>query len=539
MKEDSAKGSGQTSNFKFEISEGEPRCVKEDSAKGSGQTASGDMDAESFRKYGYQVIDWIADYLSHLERYPVLAQVEPGRIKNELPCAPPERGESMDAILKDIDEIIVPGITHWNHHSFFAYFANTGSAPGILGELLSAAFNTNGMLWKTSPAATELEEVALDWLRQLLGLPPEFFGIIYDTASTSTLHALAAAREATDLKIREQGMASRSDLPRLRLYISEHAHSAADKAAILIGIGQAGVRKIASDEQFRMKASALAEAVEQDINEGWRPLCVIATVGTTSTASIDPVPEIADICAEHNIWLHVDAAYAGVAAILPEMRYIFDGCDRADSLVLNPHKWLFTPMDLSVFYCRKPEILRRAFSLVPEFLRTAEDSQVINYMDYGIPLGRRFRALKLWMIIRYFGYDGLAARIREHIRIARQFADWIDGDEDFQRLAPTYFSLVCFRACPRDLAEKLKSAESGEGDRIESYLDGLNEALINAVNATGQIFLSHTRLNGRFTVRLAIGNIRTTEEHVRRAWELLRQQALRLDSERRIIGRKS
>ncbi|MBI3949011.1 MAG: amino acid decarboxylase [Acidobacteria bacterium] len=487
---------------------------------------SGDMDPETFRAYGHQVIDWIAEYLKHPERYPVLAQVEPGEIRRQLPERPPEEPESMDAILKDVEQIIVPGLTHWNHPAFLAYFAITASGPGILGELLCAAFNVNGMLWKTSPAATELEEVVLDWLRQMLRLPPEFRGIIYDTASISSLHAIAAARELVPgLKVREEGLAGRPDAPRLRLYVSEQAHSSIEKAVITLGIGQAGVRKIPVDAEFRLDAAALARAIEEDKAAGWRPFCVVATVGTTSTTSIDPVPAIADICEEHNLWLHVDAAYAGSAAVIPDMRWVLDGCERADSIVMNPHKWLFTPIDLSAFYCRRFDVLRQAFSLVPEYLRTAEDEAVRNYMDYGVQLGRRFRALKLWMVIRSFGHAGLAARIRQHIQLAQQFAAWVDADPNFERLAPVPFSAICFRARPQDLVEKRKE--------VEAYLDTLNEALLEEVNRTGQVYLSHTRLHGKFTLRLAIGNVRTTEQHVARAWELLKEHAARLDQELR------
>lgn len=485
---------------------------------------TGDMDPEAFRAYGHRIIDWIADYLSHPERYPVLAPVEPGQIRRQLPEQPPEEPESMEAILNDVERIIVPGLTHWNHPAFMAYFAITASGPGILGELLCAAFNVNAMLWKTSPAATELEEVVLDWLRQMIGLPPDFRGIIYDTASISSLHAIAAAREVVPgLKAREEGLAGRSDVPRLRLYISEQAHSSVEKGAITLGIGQAGVRQIPVDAEFRLDTAALARAIEEDRAAGWRPFCVVATVGTTSTTSIDPVPAIADICRQHQLWLHVDAAYAGSAAVIPEMRRVLDGCQRADSIVVNPHKWLFTPVDLSAFYCRRFDVLRRAFSLVPEYLRTSEDEAVRNYMDYGVQLGRRFRALKLWMVIRSFGHRGLAARLRQHIELAQEFASWVDADPDFERLAPVPFSTVCFRVRPRDLIE--------QGDEAETYLDKLNEAVLDAVNRSGEAYLSHTRLNGKLTLRIAIGNLRTTKRHVARAWELVKENAAGLDRE--------
>ena len=473
-----------------------------------------EMDAETFRRYGYQAIDWIADYLSRVEDYPVLARVKPGEVKAQLPARHPDEPEEMERILHDFERVILPGITHWNHPSFFAYFAVTGSTPGILGELLAAALNVNGMLWKTSPAVTELEELALDWLRQMLGLPEGLRGMITDTASISTLTAIAAARESLDLDIREQGMAGRSDLPRLRIYTSEQAHSSVEKAAIALGIGQQGVRKIATDEHFRMDAQALAAAIEEDITGGLRPFCVVATVGTTSTTSIDPVPEIASLCREHGLWLHVDGAYGGAAALVPEMRHVLAGCEHADSLVVNPHKWLFTPIDCSVLFVRDPDMLRRAFSLVPEYLRTADDD-VTNYMDWGVQLGRRFRALKLWMVMRYFGHAGLAGHIREHIRLAREFAAWVEASSLFELTAPTPFSTVCFRAHP--------------AGSDEAALERFNTRLLDAVNADGRIYLSHTKLRGHYTLRLAIGNIRTTEQHVRLAWELLEAKAQELD----------
>ncbi|MFQ5639993.1 MAG: pyridoxal phosphate-dependent decarboxylase family protein [bacterium] len=469
----------------------------------------GDMPIEEFREVGKRFIDWISAYLHNVGDCSVLPDTLPGDIRKSLPPLPPQSGEPWEEILASIDEIIMPGMTHWNHPAFFAYFSITGSGPGILGELLSAAFNINGMLWKSCPAATELEQVTLSWLRHMLGLPESFWGIIYDTASVSSLHAIAAAREQlTDLQIREQGLAGRNDLPRLRLYTSEHAHSSIDKAAITLGIGLEGIRKIPADDAFRMQPAVLAQAIKQDRTEGWRPFCVVATVGATSATSIDPVPEIADICEKEQVWLHVDAAYGGSAAVVPEMRHVLAGCERADSLVVNPHKWLFVPVDLSAFYTRKPEVLKRAFSLVPEYLRTKEDSEVENYMDYGVQLGRRFRALKLWFVVRYFGTAGIADRIRYAVALAAKFAGWIDAHPDFERLAPVPFSTVCFRSHP-----------SGMED--EEELEKLNDQLLETVNKTGEAFLSHTKLNGKFVLRLAIGNVKTEERHVARAWEIL------------------
>ncbi|PYS63707.1 MAG: amino acid decarboxylase [Acidobacteria bacterium] len=483
-------------------------------------TSTGDMPAEEFRRFGHEIIDWIADYFERIEGLPVLAQIEPGELRAQLPETPPQTGESMEAILADVDRLIVPALTHWSHPSFFAYFATSTSAPGIFGELLSAAFDVKSMLWRTSPAATELEEVVLDWLRQMIGLDNGMSGFIYDTASVSSMHAIAAAREGVELRIREEGMSGRNDLPLLRVYASEQAHSSIDKGIITLGLGQRALRKIPADSEFRLDAKALAESIDEDKRNGMLPFCVVATVGTTSTSSVDPVPAIVEICEKHAMWLHVDAAYAGSAAIVPELRQILDGCDRADSLVLNPHKWLFTPFDLSVLYCRHLDLLRRAFSLVPEYLRTPEQEKVRSGSDYGVQLGRRFRALKLWMIIRYFGHEGLAARIREHCRLAKLFASWIEESSDWELMAPVPFGLVCFRACPSD---------GGETEEIQAKrLDALNEAVMHGVNATGKAFLSHTKLNDKLTLRLSIGNIRTTERHVRRVWELLNEQLARL-----------
>jgi aromatic-L-amino-acid decarboxylase len=467
----------------------------------------GDMNKEDFRRLGHDLIDWIADYFDNIDRLPVLAAIEPGDLKAQLPTSAPVQGEPMEAIIADLDRLIVPALTHWSHPSFFAYFATSTSAPGIFGEMLSAAFDNKAMLWRTSPASTELEEVVLDWLRQMMGLDPGMLGIIYDTASVSSLHAIAAAREGVEKRIREEGMSGRPDLPLLRVYVSEQAHSSIEKAVITLGLGQRGLRKIPTDSKFRMDVRALAAAINEDKHNGYLPFCIVATVGTTSTSSIDPVPEIIPIGEEHAMWLHVDAAYAGSAAIVPEFRHILAGCERADSLVTNPHKWLFTPFDLSVLYCRHMDLLKRAFSLVPEYLRTPEQEKVRSGSDYGIQLGRRFRALKLWMVMRYFGQEGLAARIREHCRLARLFASWVEDSEDWELMAPSPLGLVCFRAL---------------GD------DALNEAIMHGVNASGRALLSHTRLMDKLTLRLSIGNIRTTEEHVRNVWELLNEQLLSL-----------
>ena len=471
----------------------------------------GDMKESDFRRFGHELIDWIADYFEDIDQRPVLPDMEPGDLKAQLPSAPPVHGESMEDIIADVDRVIAPALTHWSHPSFFAYFATSTSGPGILGELLSAAFDNKSMLWRTSPASTELEEVTLDWLRQMMGLDPGMIGIIYDTASVSSMHAIAAAREGAEQRIREEGMSGRPDLPLLRVYVSEQAHSSIEKAVITLGLGQRGLRKIPVDSAFRMDADALAAAIDEDKRDGYLPFCIVATVGTTSTSSIDPVEKIVPIAEAHKMWLHVDAAYAGSAAVVPEFRHILAGCERADSLVTNPHKWLFTPFDLSVLYCRHMDLLKRAFSLVPEYLRTPEQEKVRSGSDYGIQLGRRFRALKLWMVMRYFGHEGLAARIREHCRIARLFASLVDESPDWELLAPVPLALVCFRAKPEGVAD----------------LDALNEEIMHRVNASGRALLSHTRLNDKLTLRLSIGNIRTTEQHVRQVWQLLNEELRR------------
>jgi aromatic-L-amino-acid decarboxylase len=469
----------------------------------------GDMPGSEFQESAKKTIDWIASHFANIDRVPVLPDCRPGDIESRLPALPPKTGESMDRILADVDQVLMPGMTHWNHPGFFAYFSITGSYPGILGELFSAAFNTNAMLWKTCPSSVELEKVVLGWFRQMVGLPDSFRGIVYDTASVSTFHALAAAREQIPgANIREKGMAGRSELPPLRMYASTHAHSSVEKAAIALGFGQEGVRKIGVDKQFRMRTDELARAVAEDRKAGRLPFAVVGTVGTTSTTSIDPIPEIVRIAADEGLWCHVDAAYGGSAAVVPEMRHVLDGCSLADSIVINPHKWLFVPIDFSAFYTRKPEILKKAFSLVPDYLQTPDHPEADNPMDYGIQLGRRFRALKFWFVIRRFGWDGLADRIREHLRLAQQFAGWIEAHPSFTLAAPVPFSTVCFRFEP-------------PGMTSPETLDRINEGLLESINASREVFLSHTRLDNAFVIRLAVGNIRTELRHVRRAWDIV------------------
>jgi aromatic-L-amino-acid decarboxylase len=454
---------------------------------------------EEFRKSGHEVVDWIADYLADTRSYPVLPDIVPGALVSKLPRSGPEAGESFDAILADFRSLIVPAVTHWNHPDFFAYFASSAAPPGILGEMLAAALNANGMLWKSCPAATELEQVTLGWLRQWMGLPDHWFGVIHDTASINVMHAIAAARELAQPETRTSGASGN-----LTIYTSEHAHSSVEKSSIALGIGQQNVRKVPVDAEFRMRPDVFREMIEADIAAGKKPFCVVASTGTTSTSSIDPVPAIGEIARHYGLWLHVDAAYGGPAAILPEHRHLFAGVEHADSLVVNPHKWLFTPSDCSVLYTARPDILRRAFSLVPEYLRTAQDSNVVNLMDYGVALGRRFRSLKLWFIMRHYGREGVIEILRNHIAYAQELARAICADPRFELCAPVPFSLVCFRL------------KSGDED---------NRKLLESINKGGKAFLSHTMLNGKFVLRFAIGNISTTREDVMGTWDLIRESA--------------
>lgn len=471
------------------------------------------MNSDEFRRHGHALVDWIAEYLEHSEKYPVLARVRPGEIASALPTHAPEQGEPFEAIMADFERVLVPGLTHWNHPSFFAYFSITGSRPGVLAEFLAAALNQQAMLWRTSPAATELEAVSLGWLRQLVGVSDAFEGVIFDTASIGTMHALAAARQVAVPEVRTKGLAGRPDLPRLRVYCSDQAHSSVDKSCIAIGLGHESLRKVPVDAEYRMCVDGLSAAIAEDRAAGLLPIAVVATVGTTSTTSVDPVRPIAEICARERLWLHVDAAYAGVAAMLPSRAHIFDGIDGADSLIVSPQKWLFTPVDLSAFYCRRMDVLREAFSLTPEYLITPEGSAVKNLMDTGVPLGRRFRALKLWMILRSFGAAEIRRHLQAHIDLAQQFASWVDAHPEFERVAPVPFSVVCFRWRP------------ARGGLSEAQIDAANERIAGAVNATGRAFISSTRLGGRLALRVAIGHLKTTERHVRAVWELLQEQA--------------
>jgi aromatic-L-amino-acid decarboxylase len=459
----------------------------------------------------HRAADWAADFLEQVGELPVYPQVKPGEVAASLPQHPPAAGEPLSAMIDDVDRLIVPGLTHWNHPGFLAYFANTGSAPGILAEMMAATLNVNAMLWQTSPAATELEQVVLAWSAELVGLPDGLFGQITDSASTSTFTALAAAREAADIDVRDRGLAGRPDLPALRVYASGEAHSSVEKGCIALGLGRDGFVPIGVDSEYRMRVDELSAAIDADIAAGHRPIAVVATVGTTSSTSIDPVGAIADVCARNGLWLHVDAAYGGAAAVVPELRWVLRDCERADSIVINPHKWMLVPMDCSLLWTSRPEQLRAAFSLVPEYLRTGQD-EVVNLMDYGLTLGRRFRALKLWMVLRAYGAEGMAEVIGGHVRLARLVESWIDATPGWELLAPVPFSTVNFRYHP-----------AGVDD--EDELRRLNQAILSVVNGTGEVYLSHTQLGGRFAIHLAIGNGATGEQHVARAWTLLQAAA--------------
>jgi aromatic-L-amino-acid decarboxylase len=433
----------------------------------------------SFRADGALALDWVASYLERVGELPVLSQVEPGQIRAALPQSPPEKPEPFAAVLRDLDDVLLPGLTHWQSPRFFAYFATTGSEPGVLAELLIAGLNQVGILWRTSPALQELEELTLDWLRQLVGLPEGFHGHIEDTASTGVLGALAVARMIH---------------PDKRVVVcSEHAHSLVDKAARLLELE---LRKVPADDQFRLRPELL------ELEDA---CAVVATIGTTGATAVDPVPAIADACAQGGVWLHVDAAYAGSAAVCPELRHHFAGWERADSIGVNPHKWLGVPMDCSALWTRRPEDFRRTFSLVPEFLQSPDDA--VNLSELSIPLGRRFRALKLWAVLRCYGRAGLQERIREHVRLAALFEEWVRAEPGWEIVAPRHFSLVCFRR---------------EGSDEE------NERLLERVNDSGEVFLSHARLGDRYALRLAVGNFRTTEDDVRLAWDVLRREAAAL-----------
>jgi aromatic-L-amino-acid/L-tryptophan decarboxylase len=469
----------------------------------------GDMNVEEFRHYGHQVIDWVTGYAGERRPMPILSQMQPGTLNAIFEQQVPIEPEPMQKILQDFERLIVPGITHWNSGGFLGYFGLSASGPSILGDTLDAALNVTRMLWHTSPAATELEQITLDWLRRMLGLPYPLFGMLYH--NSAILQALAAAREAIPyLHIRQKGLAGRKPMPRLRIYASKEAHASIDKAAIVLGIGQEGLCKIGTDSLFRMNVEELERTILQDIRAGWLPFAVVATVGTTSTTSIDPVPQIATICERYGLWLHVDAAYAGAAAIVPSMRWVLAGCEQADSLTINPHKWLFTSFGSSILYTRRPDVLKAALSITPDYLQGEEGNteEAENLMDYDYALPHRFPALKLWMVMRYFGQRGLASRISEHCEMAQRFAQWVDKAPNVERMAPTLLSVVCFRVHPGGIDN-------------DEQLDSLNARILQRVNGTGKFFLSHTRIHNRYALRMAIGNIHTTGTHIQDLWSTI------------------
>jgi len=475
------------------------------------------MDPVDFRAAAHRVVDVMADYLETIEERDVFPAIEPGVLVPQFPVSAPEHPESLDSILADYQRLIEPNATHWQHPGFMAYFATTASGPGILGEMLTATLGQNPMLWRTSPIGTELEQVVVDWLRQAFGLPDGFDGLLTDTASTSSLIALAGARQATGIDAAVSGLTGRPELAALRVYASTEAHSSIEKACMTLGLGRAALVRVAVDDDFRMRPEALQAVIAADRAAGHRPIAIVATVGTTSSTSVDPVAAIAEIAERERLWLHVDSAYAGVVAMLPERRAPFVGWERADSIVVNPHKWLFTPLDASLLLTRRMPVLRDAFSLVPEYLRTLDrQTPVRDYNEYTPQLGRRFRALKLWIQLRWFGVEGLRRRIDRHLDLAQSFARWVDDDPAWERLAPVPFSTVCFRwVGARESADR----------PTERELDIRNADIMDAVNRSGEIFLSHTRLRDRFTIRIAIGNLRTEPRHVERAWALLREAA--------------
>jgi len=464
------------------------------------------MNQDEFKKFGYLFVDWVSDYLKEVGNYPVCPPLNPGEIKEKLPSSPPEKGESMAEIFHDFEKIILPGMTHWQHPGWFAYFPANNSPPSILAELLTAGLGAQCMIWKTSPAATELEEVVCDWLRQMLGLPPGLAGVIQDTASTSTLVALLTAREkATNYQANIKGLKQP-----LCVYASEEAHSSVEKDVKIAGYGREALRYIPADEDYALIPSALEERIIQDKAQGYQPACVVATLGTTSSGAVDPLAPIGRICQKYGLWFHVDAAYAGTAALLPEKRWMLEGIESVDSFVFNPHKWLLTNFDCSVYFVKDKEALIKTFEIHPEYLKTGVDAVVNNYRDWGIQLGRRFRALKLWFVLRYYGVSGLQKIIRKHIQLAQMFKEWLEADPRFEILAPVHFSLVCFRL---------------NDGREEAELNELNRVFHQKINESGRIFLTHTSLRGKYTIRLVVGSRTTEEQHVREAWSIIRQAA--------------
>ncbi|HST31485.1 MAG TPA: pyridoxal-dependent decarboxylase [Chthoniobacterales bacterium] len=488
------------------------------------QPLLGDTPPEVFRKQLHQLADWIADFREGLGNLRVAPNAKPGAIRGSLPSNPPENPETFDEIIADIDRLIVPGMVHWSHPRFLGYFGWPQTGPGILGEIATVPLNVNAMTWRTSPAATELETLVVDWARQMVRLPEKFGGVVYDTASVGIMHALAVAREEAAPSTRKLGLTARN-LPRFRIYTSDQAHSSVEKAAIALGLGEENVQRVATDAQFRMDVAALRAMIERDLASrqgAIKPLAAVATVGTTSTASVDPVADIAKICREHKMWLHVDAAYGGGFAILPEYEWITKGWSDADSVVINPHKTLFVPLDFSILYVRDLERLRRVFTLVPEYLRGDTIEAEKNYMDYGIQLGRRFRALKAWVIWRSLGRAGMAARLQDQMRLTNLLADWIKADDRFELGAPVVMPVVCFRLVVGDESSQRSEAKP---DLTKTGVDDLNSQIVERINASGRAYLTQTKLHGRTVMRIGLGNVLTTEEHLRLAWELIQETA--------------
>jgi len=473
----------------------------------------GDMPVGDFRREAHRVADVVADYLEHLEEFDVLPRIRPGEVRAHLQDAPPEDGEPLETILADYRRWIEPNVTHWQHPGFMAYFPSVASGPGILGEWLAAGLNSNVMFWRNAPASTEVEQTVVEWLRGMLGLPDTLDGMLTDTASISSLLSVVAARNAVPgLESRTQGLAGRPEIGRLRMYASSEAHMSIDKSAIVAGVGTEGVRRISTDAEFAMRPDALAAAIAEDRRDGWLPFCVVGTLGTTGCNGIDPAAALADICERERLWLHLDAAYGGIAALCEEKRSLFAGWERADSLIVNPHKWMFTPFDASLLLFKDAEAYRSAFSIVPEYLSGSTVDAARNYSELGLQLGRRFRALKLWMQIRYFGRKGIADRIREHCRLAATFAEWVDAAPDWERTAPVPFGLVCLRYRP-------------EGEADERRLAALNRRILERTNAGREVYLSHAESAGRYFLRVVVGNPRTGPHHVRRCWAILQEAA--------------
>jgi aromatic-L-amino-acid decarboxylase len=466
---------------------------------------------ETFRHEAHKMVDWIADYYTGIEKYPVKAGCLPGSVFSQIPITPPNDPEEMKNIFRDFEDIIMPGMTHWQSPGFFAYFPANSSFPSLLGELLSSALGAQCMKWETSPAATELEEAVMNWLKKMTGLPQNFEGVIQDTASTATLCAILTAREKfTGYRINDAGFDSGT--PAMRVYCSAEAHSSVEKAIKIAGIGKQNLVKIATDEAYRMVPGLLEKAIAADIKKGLKPICVVAAIGTTGSTAVDPLEDVAAICRRYNLWLHVDAAYAGSALILPEFRWMIKGIEQADSFVFNPHKWLFTNFDCSAYFVKDSESLINTFKLVPEYLKSQTNIHVNDYSNWGIQLGRRFRALKLWFVIRSYGVKGLQDKIRKHIFLAAELKSWIEQQDDFELMAPVQFSLVCFRFHPAGI------------DSTEE-LNRINEKLLLALNATGKMYISHTKLNGNYILRLMTSQTHVELMHVREAWKIILEKA--------------